>query len=109
MPISSRRDDFFKRGLHRIIARNIRNGSDVIARARDLVEQWDKSTPEPKPVYINAWKEILSRQNEEIARIITRPSVDMDQWRCSSPLRGSGLTFEERKRLATICRKLSIQ
>lgn len=107
MPSTSRRDDFFKRGLHRLIAREIRQGSDVLERARDKVAEWE-TTPHPQPVYVAAWKSILSHSSHEVARLITAPTEEMDRWRCSTPfISGQMLDTETRLRFLRKIRKLA--
>jgi hypothetical protein len=106
MPKKSQQDDFFKRALHRFIAREIRQGSDVLEHARQKVSEWENSI-EPQPLYVAAWKSILSLSDDEVARIITRPTEEMERWRCSTPFLSDNLTDPEwRLRLLRKLRKL---
>jgi hypothetical protein len=57
----------------------------VLNRARLKVSEWEKNAPEPTPLYVSAWKEILSHPDDEVARLITAPTEEMDRWRCSTP------------------------
>jgi len=108
MPSTSRRDDFLKRGLHRIIAREIRQGSDVLERARLKVSEWEEKAPQPVPLYVSAWKEILSRPDNEVARLITAPTEEMDRWRCSTPFMSHKMMEKDvRLRFSRKMRKLA--
>jgi len=106
MPRTSRRDDFFKRGLHRLFAREIRHGSDMVDRAREMVELWEREIS-PRPVYVDAWKDILSHDDQEVARLITAPTEEMDRWRCSTPFVPNLLDVPTRLRFQKKLRKLA--
>ena len=103
MPSKSNEPDFFKRALHRIIARHL--DVEMIEHARQVLKQWNQ-TPDPQPVYIDAWHEILKQSPAQIAQAITAPTERMDQWRSSSPFK-INLLIEDRLRLAKAAKRLA--
>ncbi len=74
--------------LHRAVADKARHDPEVLARARERVEDWlrDGSV---HPRYAEAWRRLLSSQPDEILTRLVDPGETMRALRQCSPFAGA--------------------
>jgi hypothetical protein len=80
--------------MHRIIARKIVADPELLRRALGNIERWLPGSGRSRP-YLEAWREILARPLDEIARVIVEEGERMTAMRQNSPFAGV-LTPKER-------------
>jgi hypothetical protein len=73
--------------LHRAVAERIRADSSVIERARRRIEDWLRDGTVAK-AYAEAWRELLARPADEVARFLEDPGERARQLRQTSPFAG---------------------
>lgn len=80
--------------LHRAIAAKLLARQELIAKAHDNIKRWLPASGGSRP-YLEAWREILAKPVEEIARMIVEEGERMTAMRQNSPFAGV-LTPRER-------------
>jgi len=74
--------------LHSAVAERIRADPLLIARAKRRVEDWLRDGTIAK-AYAEAWREILDRPGDEVARFLEDPGERARQLRQTSPFAGA--------------------
>ena len=75
--------DRFKLAHHRIVARALASNRVILDEARAVVRAWKAESV--RPVYVEAWEQLLSQSVEKVRREITRRSPVLNHLRRSSP------------------------
>lgn len=73
--------------LHAAVAERIRADPSLVGRARRRVEDWLRDGT-VAGVYAEAWREVLARPVDEVARFLEDPGDRSRQLRQSSPFAG---------------------
>ena len=74
--------------LHVAVAERIRADPSLVGRARQRVEEWLR-TGTVASAYAEAWREILARSADEVARFLEDPGQRARQLRQTSPFAGA--------------------
>jgi hypothetical protein len=73
--------------LHRAVAERLRGDPSLLDRARRRVEGWLRDGTTAR-AYADAWREILARPADEVARFLEDPDERACQLRQTSPFAG---------------------
>jgi hypothetical protein len=73
--------------LHRAVAERLRADPSLLDRARQRVEGWLRDASVAR-AYADAWREILARPVDEVARFLEDPHQRARQLRQTSPFAG---------------------
>lgn len=73
--------------LHRAVAERLRADPSLLERARRRVEDWIRDRTIAK-TYADAWREILARPADEVARFLEDPGERACRLRQASPFAG---------------------
>jgi hypothetical protein len=74
--------------LHAIVAQRIRADAAVLDRARRRVDEWLRDGSVAR-VYADAWREVLSRPIDDVARLLEDRGERARQLRQTSPFAGA--------------------
>jgi len=73
--------------LHAAVAERIRADPSLIGRAQERVEGWLREGTVAR-AYAEAWREVLTRPVDEVARLLQDPGQHARQLRQTSPFAG---------------------